>query len=784
MAKIESWLHCDLKKAVQVQELKGNVFSLDNNGSRIRVKIFSDGEKATVSGTVTAKCILADDSTVNVNGSLATVDGQSVASVDIPQGCLLVPGTIRIAIKLTDSSVITTLAAVISTVYRTSTDNVITPSAQIIADWNQEISDALAAQDAQIEIQDGKIDDLKSAISNTLITDAVIHKIRTFANSDGTSTGTKRKYVQLDDNRIKILSSATGDTTYVSVNLFGSAITARQGSYEAFTTYDSDFASTSIFTDLANNKYPWILHIMKTTAADVSGAFVFISKKNGSIVSRGRIATSLNNTDYFFDLMDNIGDADEFALYITLTNSTYCEGQFVFEFERKYTDTIIDELNRTKEYNASFIENGGFEQASGKVDSTKRIRTKQPMFVGKGYRIKFNIGSLYAAVWELSSDSTSGGNLLLYHPWAQYTECEIQNDCWLFITFATASTSSESSAITVDDFTGYFQIVSGGGSVAQIWDEYYFADDSTLNAKIAQYSALLKTDAGIDSFMFFTDPHVMALTNWTNEFGKMIRTMGAVYDVSPVDFCICGGDIIASEADSLTAEQALYYLSYFDQMCRKTFGADKYLPMAGNHDYNYTSGDVLTEDNLVNAMFRKWGKAYYKYKANNSTVYLLNTGRNYVDGSGYDVPMDEYKWGQIDWLGNALIEDDPEHAIVAMHIIRNNNTEQPEFRLFINANALADAYNNHTTITLNNVTYDFSGCTGRVELFLGGHLHNDETFDFSKNDIPCIMRSNTLHNNVNPTFDMILCDWENRTVYFKKIGNGNDMTVDLDNFGS
>ena len=167
MAKIESWLHCDLKKAVQVQELKGNVFSLDNNGSRIRVRIFDNGEKATVSGTVTAKCILADDSTVNVNGSLATVDGQSVASVDIPQGCLLVPGTIRIAIKLTDSSVITTLAAVISTVYRTSTDNVITPSAQIIADWNQEISDALAAQDAQIEVQDGKIDDLKSALNDT-----------------------------------------------------------------------------------------------------------------------------------------------------------------------------------------------------------------------------------------------------------------------------------------------------------------------------------------------------------------------------------------------------------------------------------------------------------------------------------------------------------------------------------------------------------------------------------------------------------------------------------------
>jgi hypothetical protein len=46
--------------------------------------------------------------------------------------------------------VITTLAAIVANVYMTKTDNVITPSQQIITDWNAEISAAIATQDAKI----------------------------------------------------------------------------------------------------------------------------------------------------------------------------------------------------------------------------------------------------------------------------------------------------------------------------------------------------------------------------------------------------------------------------------------------------------------------------------------------------------------------------------------------------------------------------------------------------------------------------------------------------------
>ena len=170
MAKIETYFDCDLKKAVQVQPLNGNVFSLDNNGNRIGVRIFDNGVKTTVTGTVTGRAILADNSTVNLNGGLTTVNGQSVAYVDVPQGALLIPGTIKITIQLTASGVITTLAAILSTVYQTKTDNVITPSAQVIADWNAEISSAIQTQNATIAsaiaTQDAQISDLKSALGN------------------------------------------------------------------------------------------------------------------------------------------------------------------------------------------------------------------------------------------------------------------------------------------------------------------------------------------------------------------------------------------------------------------------------------------------------------------------------------------------------------------------------------------------------------------------------------------------------------------------------------------
>ena len=69
MARIESWFECDLKKAVQVQAINGNVFSMDNQGNLVGIKVYDDGEPVTLSGSVTGYCILADGTTVSVAGT-------------------------------------------------------------------------------------------------------------------------------------------------------------------------------------------------------------------------------------------------------------------------------------------------------------------------------------------------------------------------------------------------------------------------------------------------------------------------------------------------------------------------------------------------------------------------------------------------------------------------------------------------------------------------------------------------------------------------------------------
>ena len=136
MAVIESWVRCDLKKPVQVQMMGGNLFSMDNQGNKIGVEVFDNGEAATIGGTVSGNVIRADGATVAVTGTLSG----NKAYIVLPQAAYAVPGFITIVIKLTTSSVITTLGAFVGTVYRTRTDALITPSSQVITDWSAQIA--------------------------------------------------------------------------------------------------------------------------------------------------------------------------------------------------------------------------------------------------------------------------------------------------------------------------------------------------------------------------------------------------------------------------------------------------------------------------------------------------------------------------------------------------------------------------------------------------------------------------------------------------------------------
>ena len=124
MAVITTNLTCELKDTVKVQYLEGNLFSQDNQANVINVTVLDGGEPASISGTVTANIIRQDGGTVTATGG--TITG-NVASITLPAAAYIVPGIVSIAVKLTTSGVITTLAAVVANVYQSSTDTAVDP---------------------------------------------------------------------------------------------------------------------------------------------------------------------------------------------------------------------------------------------------------------------------------------------------------------------------------------------------------------------------------------------------------------------------------------------------------------------------------------------------------------------------------------------------------------------------------------------------------------------------------------------------------------------------------
>lgn len=124
MARIETWFNQDLKKPVKVQYLDGNVFSQDNYGNVVGVRVYDNGTPADLAGTVSANVIRSDGGTVALQGTI--MDGYRVYVV-LPQAAYYVPGVISIVIKLATDSATTTLCAVVANVYQSSTDTAIDP---------------------------------------------------------------------------------------------------------------------------------------------------------------------------------------------------------------------------------------------------------------------------------------------------------------------------------------------------------------------------------------------------------------------------------------------------------------------------------------------------------------------------------------------------------------------------------------------------------------------------------------------------------------------------------
>ena len=134
-------LNCNLREAVKVKYLDGNLFSQDVYGNAIRVIVMDGDEPATLSGTVSGIAVRADGGSVAISDS--RIDG-NVATIVLPAAVYAIPGPISIVIKIADTYTVTTLAAVVTNVYQSSTDTVVDPGT-IIPSINALIEQIAAA---------------------------------------------------------------------------------------------------------------------------------------------------------------------------------------------------------------------------------------------------------------------------------------------------------------------------------------------------------------------------------------------------------------------------------------------------------------------------------------------------------------------------------------------------------------------------------------------------------------------------------------------------------------
>lgn len=296
--------------------------------------------------------------------------------------------------------------------------------------------------------------------------------------------------------------------------------------------------------------------------------------------------------------------------------------------------------------------------------------------------------------------------------------------------------------------------------------------DYSWETPVKKYSKELNgLSSNIDTYLFFTDPHIMGSYDSFNEKSVInyINKLEKVYNSIPIEHIICGGDWL-NNGD--TQDEACFKLGYLTGFMYSKF--KNYYPMFGNHDSNYQgkldsesalyTGE-LEADVTTNLMFAKYGKKYYKFAGNNNMNYVLDTG---LDS---DASMDTYKWNQIDWLASELLSDDSEHATVFMHIIWINTTTPSYSPMTDPVTLLLNAYNNHTTVTLNSTEYDFTNTTGHVDYIIGGHVHSD--FNNTLNGILCIATDDFMSGSI-PTYDLVINDYDNNKVKLIRVGTGSD----------
>jgi len=321
-----------------------------------------------------------------------------------------------------------------------------------------------------------------------------------------------------------------------------------------------------------------------------------------------------------------------------------------------------------------------------------------------------------------------------------------------------------------------------GGKLYHMFVEYE-ANKSAVTQTVTNaldYALAIGASDETEQFIYFTDPHLMGSANDTSSFltafNKYIEAMEAYFASTPTTFVMCGGDWLNSGDNPNTAKFKLGFA------CGRCKQLGKYYGVVGNHDTNYLGVDengtansgTLSNETISSVMFGSEHANYYSFDGAHTRFYVFDSGTD------WDTSMTEYRWEQVAWFANALLEDDKPHSAISIHIWYtnyNDPTADTISALATNIASVIAAYNERTSVTLNGATYNYVSSTGHVEFIICGHTHFDKSG--SSGSVPVVNTLN-MQNGSTPSFDLVYVDYESRQLYTVRVGTGSDRVFDLD----
>ena len=319
----------------------------------------------------------------------------------------------------------------------------------------------------------------------------------------------------------------------------------------------------------------------------------------------------------------------------------------------------------------------------------------------------------------------------------------------------------------------------------------YFMDSLVKKEKMAE-SILASAGDECASFVFFTDTH------WGKNMKRSPSLIRHIVDYTPIEDVIFGGDVVTSHSTNLVTpiETGKDFQASF------SFLGTNFHCVFGNHDDNSTGQSnkpqyhlseeqvySFLQSQMTDVTYGNYYNFYYDNPLTKTRIIGLDTGRYYNTNFKDKLP------DTVTFAVHALSTvPDGWHVIIASHLwLLSTKKADGSSTFHLDSSikqilSVFDDYNDRKagnyTYKKQEVPYDFTLASGKIEFCIGGHIHSNQ-LTFSEKGIPIItvisdyFKSPEKGTVNEQSVTLVVTDYRNRIVNLFVVGQGTDRTIDL-----